>query len=116
MRPQLDLPSLRLSAPHPGLAEDIRRLAGLRKDHTALRHGDYRQLHVAAEQLAFVRQSAEERLLVAVNAADKPVELSLTLPFAVSNAFDLLNDQPVTSQGSQLTLQIPARWGQVVRL
>lgn len=42
-------------APHPELAGAIARLARLRAATPALRYGDYRQLHVGHEQLAFLR-------------------------------------------------------------
>ncbi|HZU87590.1 MAG TPA: alpha-amylase family glycosyl hydrolase [Anaerolineaceae bacterium] len=117
IRPSLDLNTLNASAPQPGLPGDIRRLAALRNEHPALRHGDYRQLHVSANQLAFVRQTAEECLLVAINASDQPAELSLNIPAAAqSAAFDILNHQPVTGQYGQFTLQLPARWGQIIKI
>ncbi len=77
LRPALDPARLADGAPHPELPPLIRNLAALRREHRALRTGAYRQLHVASEQFAFVRESGGERVIVAVNAAPNAVELTL---------------------------------------
>jgi len=59
------------------LEEFIRVMISIRKGHSALRDGDYRQIHVASEQFAFLRADGRERVLVAVNSADKGVTLHL---------------------------------------
>ena len=51
-----------------GLRRQIRLLTKLRRNHEALRRGDYRQLHVSHEQLVFERRSPGERLVIALNA------------------------------------------------
>jgi cyclomaltodextrinase / maltogenic alpha-amylase / neopullulanase len=55
----------------------IRRFARVRAEHPALANGSYRQLHVASEQFAFIRESAGERIVVAVNAAPRPVTVTI---------------------------------------
>ncbi|MFZ5880787.1 MAG: alpha-amylase family glycosyl hydrolase, partial [Chloroflexota bacterium] len=80
LRPALDLNSAREHAPHPELAEVIARLAQVRRESNALRRGDYRQLLVQSEQLAFLRRSAGERVVVLVNAADEAAAVELNLP------------------------------------
>jgi glycosidase len=52
-----------------------RRLIWYRKDSAALRWGDYRSLPGAPAGLyAFLREAPEQRLLVALNFSDEPVE------------------------------------------
>jgi cyclomaltodextrinase len=80
LRPALDPDGLRGVAPHPVLRDAIKRLVRLRHAHPALRRGAYRQLHVAHEQLAYLRATAEEPVVVAVNAADRATEVRLSLP------------------------------------
>lgn len=77
LRPALDPASLAGGAPHPELPPLIGRLAALRREHPALRHGSYRQLHAASEQFAFAREAGDSRVIVAVNAAPHPAELTL---------------------------------------
>lgn len=94
LRPQLDLSQLQQNAPQPDLPADIRRLIQVRKASPALRHGDYRQLHVSFEQFGFARQAEGETVIVLINASDKPV--SLEVPVNLANGrqlFDRLNGQ-----------------------
>ena len=90
LRPALEL-SQAATAPQPGLARDIARLAALRRQNPALVHGDYAQLHVSAEQFAFTRHHPAGAMVVAVNAAPSPVVLDLELPFSAHCLEDLLN-------------------------
>ena len=90
LRPALEL-SQAASAPNPGLTRDIARLAELRRRMPALRQGDYAQLYVSAEQIAFTRSHPEGIVVVAVNAASAPAVLDLELPFSASHLEDLLN-------------------------
>jgi glycosidase len=77
LRPALDPARLADGAPHPELPSLIRSLAALRREQPALRTGSYRQLHVASEQFAFARESGDDRVIVAVNAAPSGAEISL---------------------------------------
>jgi glycosidase len=64
----------------------IRCFAKLRAEHPALRDGSYRQLHVASEQFAFMRENAEERIVVAVNAARTPAVIRVDVGTCGGNA------------------------------
>jgi hypothetical protein len=118
-RPALDLDGLRQTGPHPDLQRAIRRLAQSRRHYPALRHGDYRQLHVAHESLAFLRTAAEERIVVAVNAAGDPAALALALPgVGDGRLVDVLNDEttfPVRGGIAQVD-PIPPHWARILRL
>jgi glycosidase len=80
LRPQLDITTVAKDRPQAGLAGTIRRLAQIRQNSTALKCGDYRQLLVNHEQLAFSRTTPQESIVVIVNAAEQPVSLDLALP------------------------------------
>ncbi|HML24729.1 MAG TPA: alpha-amylase family glycosyl hydrolase [Aggregatilinea sp.] len=112
LRPALTLDAAR-SAPHPALADAIRRFAALRRDLPALRHGDYRQVHVDHEQFAFERYTADQSVIVAVNAVDRPVTLTLgRLPGTVLH--DALNGGPaIPVHHGQATVILPPTWGAV---
>ncbi len=117
LRPSLELKGLLHSAPQPDLVETIQRLARLRREHSALRSGDYRQVHVSARQLAFLRQNQEEQLLVVINAEEQTATLSLNVPTSrEGSAWDILNHQAVEMRNGRLELQVPACWGQVIAL
>lgn len=97
---------------HPDLPAAIARLIRLRQRHGSLRHGRYRPVHVSSEQVAFLRESPDETILVAVNASAKPAELRLALP-EKGPWPDLLNPGERAS-GDSLT--IPPCWGRVLLL
>jgi len=93
LRPWLDLSDVSHNSPHRDLSRVIGRLAQIRRHSDALRYGDYRQLLVSHEQFAFARQTREECVIVAVNAADKPIPFELVLPVTGrSQLLDLLNE------------------------
>jgi glycosidase len=93
LRPHLDLFEVSHNSPHRDLPGLIGRLARIRRHSDALRYGNYRQLLVSHEQFAFARQTQEECVVVAVNAADKPVPFDLALPMTGGKQLlDLLNE------------------------
>jgi cyclomaltodextrinase / maltogenic alpha-amylase / neopullulanase len=92
LRPQLDYFQISRNSPHPDLPGVISRLAQIRHQSEALRYGTYHPLLVKSQQLAFARQTPEECIIVAVNAADKPAPFELTVPVTGKKQLvDLLN-------------------------
>jgi glycosidase len=118
LRPALDLDQLIANGPQRGLPTTVHRLSKLRSTSEALRRGDYRQMHVGPDLLAFSRQTDNDWALVTINASNQPQELSLTFPSAAGRTLvDRLNDnQPVAMHYDQVRLVVPACWGQVIRM
>jgi cyclomaltodextrinase / maltogenic alpha-amylase / neopullulanase len=117
MRPALDLSALRQQTPIPGLVDAIARLANVRKNSRALQHGNYRQLYVNHQQIAFSRQIGNELVIVLVNASDTPVKVELEINMALGRRLiDLLDpgDQ-IAVNNSQLQVEAPAGWGRILR-
>lgn len=79
LRPALDLQATARDAPQPWLPDHLAALARIRKASPALRHGDYRELHVAAEQFAFQRTADDEVAVVVVNASANEAVLSIDI-------------------------------------
>ena len=77
MRAAIVLDEIQANPPQPALPAHIARLAAIRQASNAIRHGDYRQLHVDSEQIAFRRMANGDAAIVAVNASDEPVTLTL---------------------------------------
>ena len=93
LRPRLDLFEVSHNSPHHDLSAAISRLAQIRHHSPALRYGNYYQLLVKSEQLAFARQTPEECVIVVVNASDKPVPIELPVPVNGKKLLiDLLNE------------------------
>lgn len=103
---------------HP-LASAIAHLSRLRKRLRPLRHGQYRQLHVAREQLVFERRLPDERVVVALNSADAPAAVSVSLPDVHEGQLvDVLNGEetfPVRN-GHAVVGPLHPRWGRVLVL
>jgi glycosidase len=114
LRPLLNLPPR--DVPQPDLPPTIARLAALRRELPALRHGDYRQLHVAAEQFAFTRSTSEQTAVVTVNAYDRPATIRLTNLPGGRVLRDVLNGGTVALQSGQADLTLYPHWGSVLVL
>lgn len=116
LRPALDLNQLRANPPQPGLWEALGRLIELRRRLPALQQGSYRQLAVTQQQLAFLRQAGDERVVVALNAGKQPARLSLRLENAREGWHeDLLNPgQGAQVSGGTLAVEIPPGLARVI--
>lgn len=118
LRPALGWPVDESAMPHPQLAREIGRLAAIRHGSVALRSGDYRQLHVAPEQLAFARQADGETVVVAINAAAGSAPLDVTTSLPDGSVLTDALDPSVTAhvEGGRITgPAVPARWARILR-
>jgi hypothetical protein len=90
----------------------ISRFSQARHEQRALREGNYQQIHVASEQLAFLCQIEDEYVLVVVNSATSPIELDL--PIAVPDGgilLDLLEEHGrVEARNQRVRVRVPACW------
>jgi len=118
LRPALDLDALQQAAPIPGLAGDLARLSAVRQALPALRYGNYTPLHVAAQQLAFLRQWEQDSVVVVLNAAREPVNLDVRVPSEFSAAVDVLNggERFAVSADRLCVNGLYPGWGRVLRL
>ena len=118
LRPSIDPTSLPHQSRHPELYALIKSLIAIRRRFPALRRGDYAQLHVAHEQFAFLRRDASRSIVVAVNAADRPAEVSLRLPgIANGQLIDVLNDGCAFDVGGGIcALSVPACSGRILEI
>ena len=110
LRPAFDLPQLQSKARAQDLRGWIGHLAWLRQSQPALRYGNYEQVLVASQQFAFSREAGEDCVVVAVNSAFKPTELTLPLHGKANWRFvDLLNPKETFTCDPSGNLQIPMR-------
>jgi glycosidase len=115
LRPALDLEKCKREAPVEGLAGFIRQLANLRKALMPLRHGAYQELHVNHQQFAFTRKSGDERVIIILNSAKEPAELSLDLPGMGGIWIDQLGQgESFNVEEDRLRLSIPGNWGRIL--
>lgn len=117
LRPALD-PAQAQALPHPNLAEWIARLAGIRRRCPALRRGGYRELSVAPQQFAFLREHSEGDVVVAVNASNAPAQVEVRLPVEKGWLEDLLHPgETFQVAGGQARLSaVPPNGGRILAL
>jgi len=118
LRPALDPATLPSQSRHPELHTLIKSLIAIRRRYSALRRGDYVQLHVSHEQFAFIRRDAASAIVVAVNAADHTAELSLRISNTANGQLsDLLNDGKIFGViDGRWTLSVPACSGRILEV
>jgi glycosidase len=75
--------------------EDVSKLIHIRKNHSALRYGDFLTLRADENIYAYIRSDMNERILVVVNKNPVKVEMVLTIPnvYKIKTAIDLLTGQ-----------------------
>ncbi|TXK52815.1 alpha-amylase [Pontibacter qinzhouensis] len=117
LRPTFASPDMLQQAPHPELATAISQFASIRKRSHALRHGTYKQLFVAHQQFAFARHSSHDDVVVAINAAEAPVTLTLPVDLPDGSVLkNLLDQQQYRVQNRQLVLEnLPANWACILQ-
>lgn len=113
LRPTLSPEGLPQAGAHPDLFPVIQRFIRLRQDSPVLRLGDYREVHVAAEQLAFTRSYENETVLVAINIGAEGV--TLELPLAGTWEDELNGGEHFVAAGGSLRLPLGPTWGRVLR-
>lgn len=92
LRPALDINALRQSCPQPDLLQLIHRLAHIYHQRSALRRGDYREMMLQSDLLIFLRQDAQDWVLIAINSGNSAIKAEISLPGAAGIALsDLLN-------------------------
>ncbi len=116
LRPELQLEHMETQQ-HADLLTAITHISHLRQQSPTLQHGTYQQLLVASEQLAFLRQHQQENIIVLVNACQQPITVHLPVPVPGQTVVDLLNQkQCFQCHHGELTIEIPACWGRVLKV
>jgi hypothetical protein len=91
-------------------------VARIRRRNSWLSVGEYRQLHLSSEQLAFLRSSNGRLLVVAVNMADGEREISFDPGVADSGRLTSCFDPTITvaAAGRGFSLTLPAFGAQIL--
>ncbi len=82
----------------------------IRKQHPALRHGDFLTLLAEKNVYAYLRSDMNERVLVVLNKANAPANLKLQLPsiYGLKEAVNLTDNITVEINLNSLNIEIPA--------
>lgn len=96
----------------------VAKLVNIRKNHSALRRGDYLPLLAKQDVFVYSRGDNNERLLIAINKSEKGQSISISLPkwFEYSSAFALLGRNNIEIRNDKLTLELDKFSSQVLKL
>ena len=88
--------------------EDVSKLIHIRKNHSALRYGDFLTLQADENIYAYLRSDMNERILIVLNKNNNKQNLEFTLPaiYKVSKAKDLVSGKEFELKGSKLSLNV----------
>ncbi|NWF49721.1 MAG: alpha-glucosidase C-terminal domain-containing protein [Ignavibacteriaceae bacterium] len=88
--------------------EDVSKLIHIRKDHPALRYGDFLTLQADENIYAYLRSDMNERILTVVNKSSNEQKPEFILPgmYKVSKAKDLISGKEFTIKNSRIDLVI----------
>ena len=92
-----------------------RQLLQLRRAHPALSIGDYVPIAMTGDLLAYIRRTADERFLVALNLGSEPYALSLT-SLGVSGRPVLSTHLDLSQEAPTETISLRADEGVIVAL
>ncbi|HUX12110.1 MAG TPA: alpha-amylase family glycosyl hydrolase [Spirochaetia bacterium] len=98
----------------PELRDYIGKLARVRSENGWLAVGEYRQLHVSAEQYVFLRSGEGRRLVVGVNMADRENRVSIEVADVqrLRSCFD--SRSTTVSPGGRVEIGIPAHGAELL--
>ncbi|MFN3694419.1 MAG: alpha-glucosidase C-terminal domain-containing protein, partial [Ignavibacterium sp.] len=88
--------------------EDVSRLIHIRKNHPALRYGDFLTLQADENIYAYIRSDMNERILTIVNKSSNKQNINLILPaiYRISKARDLLSDKIYKIDNNRISLTV----------
>ncbi len=97
-----------LSVYEKTMLDDIRKIVNVRRNHTALRYGDFYTLQADENIYAFIRSDMNERILVVLNKNknEQTIELSLPGVYKINSAVDLINGGKLKVENRKLKVKV----------
>ena len=97
---------------------DVSKIIHIRKEHPALRYGDFLSLKADKNIYAYIRSDMNERILVILNKGEKEQKVSLDLPafYNIRRAQNLVSDENVQIDDNEITLKIRGISYQILKL
>jgi len=88
--------------------DDVSKLIHIRKEHSALRYGDFLTLQADESIYAYLRSDMNERILVVANKNSNNQNVSYTLPtmYKVSKAKDLVSGKEFDIKNNKLNIRV----------
>ena len=95
------------------LFEKVAALNHLRRGNMALVYGDYMQLHVAEQTLAYARKYFDKSVVVCINNSTEPQTFELDITALGATNYKALFGNNCTIKGNTLTVELPALTAEV---
>jgi cyclomaltodextrinase / maltogenic alpha-amylase / neopullulanase len=107
-----------LSETEKKMIKDVSKIIHIRKDHPALRHGDFLTLQADKNIYAYVRSDMNERILVVLNKSEKEQLVNLTLPsiYKLKSATDIISGEKFPVNENLLSLNIKGIGYRIMKL
>jgi glycosidase len=88
--------------------EDVSKLIHIRRDHPALRYGDFLTLQADENVYAYLRSDMNERVLIIVNKNLNQQKVEFTLPgmYKINKAKDLVSGKEYTVKDNKIVLDV----------
>ena len=95
-----------LSETEKKMIKDVSNIIHIRKDHPALRHGDFLTLRADKNIYAYIRSDMNERILVVLNKSMKEQTVALGLPviYTIRKSTDLISGKTLQVDNNTATL------------
>ena len=118
LRPAINPITISIDPAYKDLPDYIAKLSQIRLGSSALQIGSYRQIFVGHEQFAFIRESKQEQILIALNSAQTARSLDLQdIPRETGSCIDLLTGETLDCQGGKIHVPLmPPNSARVLRL
>jgi glycosidase len=100
------------------MLNNVKKIVKLRREHSALRYGDYYTVYTGKSCYAFIRSDLNERLLIILNKSEMPKFLDFTPPefYNISSATDLITDEKIKLINGKAGITVPAIGWRVLKL
>jgi glycosidase len=98
--------------------KDVSKLIHIRKDHTALRYGDFLPLQADRNIYAYVRSDMNERILVVLNKSENEQMINLNLPEAynLNSATDLITGDTFSISENMISITVKGIGFRILKL
>jgi glycosidase len=114
LRPEIMISQLTSNTNNNNLYDSIKKFINLRKKYTSLKYGSYKQIYLSHNQLVFLREYNNEKIIIAVNSENKNIPIEFSLPFNYSKLFDVLNNEKIQVTVNKQKLDLYPNWGRII--
>lgn len=97
---------------------DVSQLIHLRRNHSALRYGDFQTLLADENCFAYLRSDFNERILVILNKSEKAQQRKIDIPnhYIIQEVTDLIKGEKISLADHKLNLKIPALGRMILKI